>query len=91
MNQTSGRQIRCRITVEGRVASHWSRWLEQLQLSHRVSENGDDVTDFTGTLPDQSSLQGVLHRIWNLNLTVLSLGTSPVRGDGDGKRLAPGE
>jgi hypothetical protein len=80
MNQTGSRQIRCHITVRGRVASYWSRWLEGLQLSHRVSEDGDDVTDLTGTLADQSALQGILHRIWNLNLTVLSLSTSPVQG-----------
>ncbi len=91
MNQTSSQQIRCRITVRGRVASHWSRWLEGLQLSYRVSDGGDDVTDLCGTVPDQSALHGVLNRIWNLNLTVLSLGTSPVRGDGDAERLAPGE
>jgi hypothetical protein len=34
------------------------------------------VTDLIGTLPDQSALQGVLNRIWNLNLTVLSVSTS---------------
>ena len=71
--------IQCRITVRGRVAPHWSRWLEELQLSYRLSEDGDDVTDLCGTVPDQSALQGVLNRIWNLNLTVLSLRTG---GDG---------
>jgi len=72
----NSRPIYCCITVRGRVAPHWSRWLEELQLSYRLSENGDDVTDLTGTLPDQSALQGVLKRIWNLNLTVLSVKTS---------------
>jgi hypothetical protein len=28
-------------------------------------------------LPDQSALQGVLNRMWELNLTVLSVSTSP--------------
>ena len=73
----SRQPIRCCITVRGRVASHWSRWLEELRFSYRSSENGDDVTDLTGALPDQSALQGVLKRIWNLNMTVLSVRTSP--------------
>lgn len=68
--------IQCCITVRGRVASHWSRWLEELHFSYRLSEGGDEVTDLNGTLPDQSALQGVLRRIWNLNLTVLSVSTS---------------
>ncbi len=82
MNQMGSRQIRCHITVRGRVATYWSRWLEELEMSYRVSEEGEDVTDFTGTLPDQSALQGMLHRIWNLNLSVLSLTTSPVQSEG---------
>ena len=73
----SSRPINCRITVRGRVARHWSRWLEQLRLSYRLSGEDGEVTDLTGRLPDQSALQGVLSRIWNLNLTVLSVNTSP--------------
>ena len=73
----NSRAIQCRITVRGRVPPHWSHWLEELQLSYRVSEGGDDVTDLTGTLADQSALRGVLDRIWNLNLTVRSVITAP--------------
>ena len=80
------RGIRCCITVRGRVAPHWSHRLEELQLSYRVSEDGDDVTDLTGTLADQSALHDVLDRIWNLNLTVLSVSTSRE----DTKRPGPG-
>jgi hypothetical protein len=41
------------------------------------------VTDLTGTLPDQSALQGVLKRIWNLNLSVLSVTALPPEAGGD--------
>jgi len=73
----SSQPIRCCITVRGRIAPHWSRWLEELRLSYRLSESGDDLTDLSGTVPDQSALHGVLNRIWNLNLTVLSVKTLP--------------
>ena len=49
-----------------------------MRLSYRSSGNGDDVTDLSGIMPDQSALQGLLKRIWNLNLTVLSVSTFPV-------------
>ena len=68
--------IQCRITVRGRMASHWSRCLGELH-SYRSSDDGDVVTDLCGKLADQSALQGVLKRIWDLNLTVLSVATSP--------------
>jgi len=79
----SSQPMHCCITVRGRVAPHWSRWLEELRLSYRLSENGDEVTDLKGTVPDQSALQGVLNRIWNLNLTVVSVRTSPL-ANGEG-------
>ena len=69
----SKRPIQCRITVRGRVAPHWSRWLGELQLSYRTAGEDGAVTDLSGTLADQSAIQGVLNRIWTLNLTVLSV------------------
>ncbi len=74
-------QIECCITVRGRVASHWSHWLGGLSFAYRSSGNGDDVTDLCGTLPDQGALQGVLRRIWSLNLIILSVKTSADEGD----------
>jgi hypothetical protein len=85
----SSRPLYCCITVRGRVAPHWSRWLEALQFSYRLSEDGDDMTDLTGSLPDQSALQGVLNRIWNLNLTVLSVRTSADASE-EGEPAGPG-
>jgi hypothetical protein len=72
----SSRPIQCRITIRGRVAPHWSPWLGELQVSYGTDGEGGTVTDLMGTLPDQSALQGVLNRIWNLSLTVLSVRTS---------------
>jgi hypothetical protein len=75
-SSASSGPIQCRITVRGRLALHWSRWLGELQISYLVSGDGDVVTDLYGNLVDQSALQGVLKRIWDLNLTVLSVVTS---------------
>ena len=67
------------------MASNWSQWLGELWLSYRVSEDGGNVMELSGTPPDQSALQGVLKRIWNLNLSVLSVTTSPPEAGGDGE------
>ena len=77
----STQPIQCRITVRGRLAPHWSKWLEELELSYRTTGKDGIVTDLMGTVADQSALQGVLNRIWNLNLTVLSVRTSSGEGE----------
>ncbi len=84
----SSRPIRCCITIRGRVAPHWSRWLEELRFTYRSNGEGTTVTELSGTLPDQSALQGLLNRVWNLNLTVLSVSTSPV-GEAPREDAAP--
>jgi len=83
------RPIQCCITVRGRVAPHWSGWLGELQVSYRTDGEGGTVTDLKGTLPDQSALQGTLNRIWNLNLTVLSVRTSADANE-EGEPAGPG-
>jgi hypothetical protein len=70
------RPINYRITIRGRVGHHWSQWLGEPRLSHRATGKGQEVTDLTGTLPDESALQGLLSRIWRLNLTALEVVTS---------------
>lgn len=77
-----GNAIRCSITVRGRVASHWSEWLGELDVSQRSYENDGEVTVLTGTVADQSALQGLLKRIWNLNFTVISVSTSTAEPSG---------
>lgn len=74
--------IHCRITVRGRIAPYLAGWLGELQLSYRASEEGATVTDLEGIVADQSALQGMLNKIWNLNLTVLSVSTSVLPREG---------
>jgi hypothetical protein len=61
----------------------------ELALYYRATGEEEEVTDLIGTLPDQSALQGVLNRVWSLNLTVLSVSTSPGEADGDEAHNGP--
>ena len=56
------------IRVEGRLDKHWNQWFEGMEIKHE-----GDQTLITGAVSDQSALHGVLHRIRDLNLILLSV------------------
>ncbi len=61
------------ITVYGKVDQSWSEWFGGLKLTAVVDKDGVPITRLTGTLPDQGALRGILNRLWDLNLTLLSV------------------
>ncbi len=58
-----------KIKIKGHLDSHWSDWFEDL----RVSYDRKDNTILTGTIPDQAALHGLLAKIRDLGLTLLSV------------------
>ena len=66
------------IRVQGHLDKRWSDWMEGLVFTHE----SDGTTTLTGPLADQSALHGVLTRIRDLALPILSvrrLGPDPER------------
>jgi len=57
------------IRVEGHLSDHWSTWFDGLMI--QIEPNGD--TKLTGLLADQAALYGVLAKINNLNLVLVSV------------------
>ncbi len=57
------------IRVEGHLPDHWSQWFEGLSICRQP----DNVTTLTGILIDQAALFGVLSRIHDLNLILISV------------------
>lgn len=57
------------IRVEGHLADRWSDWFEGLTI--RNEDNADTI--LTGVLVDQAALFGVLTKIHNLNLILVSV------------------
>ena len=56
------------IRVEGVLGEHWSAWFDGLQVS---SEGNDTV--ISGVIPDQPALHGLLNRIRDLGLCLISV------------------
>jgi flavodoxin len=57
------------IRIKGHLNPGWTDWFAGLQLTHL--ETGETL--LSGPLPDQSALHGLLERIRDLNLTLISV------------------
>ena len=62
-----------RIRVGGRIDRRWSDWFCGMDVRYEASDDRGAQTLLTGLVPDQAALRGLLGRIWNLNLTVISV------------------
>ena len=61
--------IHCQIRVKGHLSSQWADWFDGLEIENR----SDGHAMLTGYLPDQAALYGVLKRMSNLGLALVSL------------------
>ncbi len=71
--QAADRQRTYRIIVQGRLDESWSQWLSGMSVSIERTDDGIPVTVLTGPVVDQSALRGILNRLWDLNLTLISV------------------
>ena len=55
------------IKVEGSVDSSWSDWFSGMTVTFQ-----DGISTITGPVDDQAALRGILSKIWDLNLTLIS-------------------
>jgi hypothetical protein len=61
------------IKVQGRLDERWSEWFGGMAIA--VEGGGSDlpITTLTGVVADQAALRGIVSKIWDLNLALISL------------------
>jgi len=71
MTQTRKRQVPAgyRLRVDGHLDDHWSPWFGDLTLTHE----DDGTTSLTGVVADQAELHGLLTKIRDLGVTLISV------------------
>ena len=55
------------IKVQGKLDESWSDWFSGMTITFESS-----ITTLTGPVADQSALRGILSKIWDLNLVLIS-------------------
>ena len=60
---------RYEIRLTGRLTAHWSEWFDGLTVNH----DGDGTTVIRGPVADQAALHGLLQRVRDLGLPLVSV------------------
>jgi hypothetical protein len=60
---------RVEIRTKGQIDEHWSDWFESLTITH--TEQGETIS--SGLVVDQAALHGLLAKLRDLGLSILSV------------------
>jgi hypothetical protein len=80
---SSGAPMLYEIRLAGHLDPRWAAWFDGLA----VTTHADGSTVISGPIPDQAALHGVLQRVRDLGLTLMSVNQpedDPARGRGSG-------
>lgn len=61
------------IRVQGELDPSWQQWFSDLAVTLTRTSEQSPVTILTGPVVDQSALRGMLCKLWDLNLTLISV------------------
>jgi hypothetical protein len=61
------------IQVQGRLRANWSRWFDDMEITVKSELSGSTITFLTGEVADQSALHGLLNRIRDLGIPLISV------------------
>jgi hypothetical protein len=67
------RAARYQIEVQGRLDEQWSLWFNDVTVTVNQAYDGSPVTTLTIGAVDQAKLRGILNKLWDMNLTVISV------------------
>jgi hypothetical protein len=75
-------QANYEICLIGHLDEDWGHWFEGLAMKTEFSQDGEPITKLSGPIKDQAALHGILARIRNLGIPILSLNRINPEGKG---------
>jgi hypothetical protein len=68
------------IRVQGRLDEGWSDWFSGMTVT--FERGSAPITTLTGAVADQSALRGILTKLWDLNVRLISVTRIEIEGQG---------
>ena len=68
---TSGEKEVYQIKIAGILDPSWSEWLGGMEI--KGENEGGPITTLSGVVSDQTTLRGILCKLWDLNFKVISI------------------
>ena len=90
-NNPPATSCRYRVIVGGVLDPSWSDWFDGMDITTQLTQAGQSLTVFTGTIMDQAALRGILNRLWDLNMHLLSVRWLPTVAEEDDRISEPVE
>jgi len=66
-------QDRYRVQVQGWIGERWANWFDGMTIAYEGAQDDSPITVLTGPVVDQAALRSLLTKIWDLNLTLISV------------------
>ena len=67
-NDQDAQPVVYQIKVQGKLDESWSSWFNSMAITFE-----GDTTTLTGAVIDQAALRGILSKLWDLNLALISV------------------
>ena len=62
------------IKMQGRLDERWAHWFDGMSIAFERAEDGSTMAVLTGSVIDQAALYGLINRIRDLGLPLISVG-----------------
>jgi len=84
MDDDTQKQVIYRICISGRFDKRLGGWFHEMQITTELNKAGTPITVFTGPVIDQVALRGLMIKLWDLNLELISVNRIEVHTDNTG-------
>jgi hypothetical protein len=61
------------IKVSGTMDKRWVGWFDEMQITTEMRQDGNPITVLTGPVIDQVALRGLITKLWDLNIELISV------------------